>query len=140
MFPPPLLVKIHTKTLTFQYLSACNIYFGRFLKQIFADFYNPLLQQNTVGTLVLPYFASTLSYASGSDRLKIINIKIYEKHIQGDQLNMDVYFWYIVKSDLFSVHIQDPPKNLPRSNYLIRSIVHPNQTLVYNCVELLDDK
>ena len=36
--------------------------------------------------------------------------------------------------------IQGPPKNLPRSIYPISSIAHPNQTLSYNCVELLDEK
>ena len=33
--------------------------------------------------------------------------------------------------------IQGPPKNLPMSIYPISSIAHPNQTLSYNCVELL---
>ena len=37
-------------------------------------------------------------------------------------------------------NIQGPPKNLPRSIYPISSIAHPNQTLLYNCVELLDEK
>ena len=37
--------------------------------------------------------------------------------------------------------LQGPPKNLPRSIYLIySSIVHPKQTLLCNCVELLDEK
>ena len=38
-------------------------------------------------------------------------------------------------------HIQGPPKNLPtRSIYPISSIAHPNETLLYNSVELLDEK
>ena len=38
------------------------------------------------------------------------------------------------------IFIQGPPKNLPRSIYPTSSIAHPNQTLLYNCVELLDEK
>ena len=36
--------------------------------------------------------------------------------------------------------VQGPPKTLPRSIYPDSSFVHPNQTLLYNCVELLDEK
>ena len=41
---------------------------------------------------------------SGKDRK--ISVKTYIKHykVQGDQLNMVVCFWYLVKSDFSSVH------------------------------------
>ena len=35
---------------------------------------------------------------------------------------------------------QGPPKSLPMSIYPITPIAHPNQTLLYNCIELLDEK
>ena len=68
------------------------------------------------------YFWNFLEYASYTSLLLLWAIRL---------------FFSILKHN---VKIQGPPKNLQRSIYPISPIAHPNQTLLYNCVELLDEK
>ena len=66
-----------------------------------------------LGPSILPELACILpeftAWKISKQKLKYVNYHFPLRHpvtlIQGDQLNIAVYFWYLVKSDLSSVYV-----------------------------------